>query len=73
MNVDKQRQTSSLRRNVLYPVAMLLLIGLTGIAVLAVIQNTLLLLIGIKALPSSTRVRQTFLYFFYNLFEYIKF
>lgn len=53
---DKQRQTSSLRRNVLYPVAMLLLIGLTGIAVLSVIQNTLLLLIGIKALPSSTRV-----------------
>uniref|UniRef100_V5GR09 Protein LMBR1L n=1 Tax=Anoplophora glabripennis TaxID=217634 RepID=V5GR09_ANOGL len=53
--LDKQRQTSSLRRNVVYPVAMLLLLGLTVIAVLLVVQNTLSLLIGIKALPSSSK------------------
>lgn len=53
--LDKQRKTSSLRRNVVYPIAMLLLIGLTIIAVLLVVQNTLSLLIGIKALPSSSK------------------
>lgn len=36
---------------------MLLLLGLTVIAVLLVVQNTLSLLIGIKALPSSSKVR----------------
>lgn len=54
--LDKQRKTSSLRRNVVYPVAMLLLIGLTGITVLIVVQNTIELLIGMKALPHSSRV-----------------
>lgn len=39
---------------------MLILIGLTGIAVLLVIQNSLSLLIGIKALPSSSKVSQFF-------------
>lgn len=53
--LDKQRQTSSLRRNILYPLAMLALLALTGITVLMVVQNTLELLIGIKALPLSTR------------------
>ncbi|XP_022919593.1 protein Lilipod [Onthophagus taurus] len=53
--LDKQRQTSSLRRNVVYPVAMLLLLGLTGITVLIVLQNSVELLIGIKALPLSSR------------------
>lgn len=53
--VDKQRRTSWLQRNLVYPVAMLLLIALTCIAVLMVVQNTLELLIGIKALPLSTR------------------
>lgn len=53
--LDKQRKSSSIRRNVVYPVAMLLLIGLTIIAVLLVVQNTLSLLIGIKALPSSSQ------------------
>ncbi|GJQ80804.1 hypothetical protein Trydic_g16002, partial [Trypoxylus dichotomus] len=53
--LDKQRKTSSLRRNLVYPVAMLLLIGLTGITVLIVVQNTVELLIGIKALPLSSR------------------
>lgn len=53
---DKQRHTSSLRRNVLYPIAMILLLGLTVITVLIAVQNTMELLIGIKALPLSSRV-----------------
>jgi hypothetical protein len=53
---DKQRHTSSLQRNLMYPVAMLLLCALTAVTVLMVLQNTLELLIGIKALPLSTRV-----------------
>ncbi|CAG9838487.1 unnamed protein product [Diabrotica balteata] len=53
--LDKQRQTSSFRRNVVYPIAMLLLLSLTVIAVLLVVQNTLSLLIGIKALPISSK------------------
>lgn len=53
--IDKQRKTSSVIRNIIYPFAMLILIGLTGIAVLLVIQNSLSLLIGIKALPSSSK------------------
>uniref|UniRef100_A0AAR5PZJ8 Lipocalin-interacting membrane receptor limr n=1 Tax=Dendroctonus ponderosae TaxID=77166 RepID=A0AAR5PZJ8_DENPD len=53
--LDKQRKTSSLRRNVAYPFAMLLLIGLTVIAVLLVGQNILSMLIGIRALPISSK------------------
>ncbi|XP_050074428.1 protein Lilipod [Anopheles maculipalpis] len=53
--LDKQRSSSALQRNLVYPIAMLLLLILTGIAVLLVVQNTLELLIGIKAVPLSTR------------------
>ncbi|KAF5305480.1 hypothetical protein FQA39_LY01571 [Lamprigera yunnana] len=53
--LDKQRQTSSFRRNFFYPVAVILLIGLTAITVCMVLQNTVELLIGIKALPLSSR------------------
>ncbi|CAH2012803.1 unnamed protein product [Acanthoscelides obtectus] len=53
--LDKQRRTSPLQRNVIYPLAVLVLLGLTMIAVLMVIQNTLSFLIGIKALPSSSK------------------
>ncbi|CAG4991582.1 unnamed protein product, partial [Parnassius apollo] len=53
--VEDQRKTSSFQRNVVYPLAMLLLLALTTITVLMVLQNTLELLIGIKALPLSTR------------------
>lgn len=53
--LDKMRSSSALHRNFVYPIAMLLLLFLTGITVLLVIQNTLELLIGIKALPLSTR------------------
>ena len=53
---DVQRRASLIQRNFVYPGCMLLLFALTGIAVLIVVQNTLELLIGIKALPLSTRV-----------------
>ncbi|XP_058794985.1 protein Lilipod isoform X2 [Phymastichus coffea] len=54
-SLDEQRRTWWVRRTLLYPVAMLgLLIFSTATAFLAV-QNTLQLLIGIKALPLSTR------------------
>lgn len=50
------RSSTAFQRNVVYPAAMLLLLLLTGITVLIVMQNTLELLIGIKALPLSTQV-----------------
>ncbi|ETN57935.1 lipocalin-1 interacting membrane receptor (limr) [Anopheles darlingi] len=53
--LEKQRSSSALQRNLVYPIAMLLLLILTGITVLLVVQNTLELLIGIKAVPLSTR------------------
>ncbi|EEB10104.1 lipocalin-1 interacting membrane receptor, putative [Pediculus humanus corporis] len=53
--LDVQRRASLIQRNFVYPGCMLLLFALTGIAVLIVVQNTLELLIGIKALPLSTR------------------
>lgn len=54
-SLDKQRASSAFQRNFVYPVAMLLLLVLTGVTVLLVIQNTIELLIGIKALPLSSR------------------
>jgi hypothetical protein len=54
--LDKQRTTSAIQRNLMYPFCILLLFALTVIAVLFVLQNTLALLIGIKALPLSTKV-----------------
>lgn len=53
--LEKQRTPSAFRRNFLYPLAMLLLLALTGVTVLLVTQNTIELLIGIKALPLSSR------------------
>ncbi|KAG4080616.1 hypothetical protein HA402_006217 [Bradysia odoriphaga] len=53
--LDKQRTSTAFQRNFVYPIAMLLLLFLTGITVLIVVQNTLELLIGFKALPLSTR------------------
>lgn len=53
--LDKLRSSSAFQRNFVYPLAMLLLLFLTGITLLLVLQNTLELLIGIKALPLSTR------------------
>lgn len=54
--LDKQRGSSCVARNLIYPVSMLLLLLLTSITVLLVVTNTIELLIGIKALPLSSRV-----------------
>ncbi|XP_020717547.1 protein Lilipod isoform X2 [Ceratitis capitata] len=53
--LEKLRKSSAFQRNFVYPLAMLLLLFFTGVTVLLVVQNTLELLIGIKALPLSTR------------------
>ncbi|XP_071443532.1 protein Lilipod [Hetaerina americana] len=53
--LDRQQRTSYLQRNLVYPVAMLLLLVLTSITVLTVALNTLGLLVGIKALPLGTQ------------------
>nr|XP_017092078.1 protein Lilipod [Drosophila bipectinata] len=53
--LDKLRKSSTFHRTFVYPLAMLLLLFFTGVTILLVVQNTLELLIGIKALPLSTR------------------
>ncbi|XP_017085516.1 protein Lilipod isoform X2 [Drosophila eugracilis] len=53
--LDKLRKSSTFQRTFVYPLAMLLLLFCTGVTILLVVQNTLELLIGIKALPLSTR------------------
>jgi hypothetical protein len=55
----------------MYPVAMLLLCAMTAVTVLMVLQNTLELLIGIKALPLSTRVSQLLLNLQYALLLFL--
>ncbi|XP_013413877.2 limb region 1 protein homolog [Lingula anatina] len=49
--LEKRQQISSLRRNVGYPLMMLLLLALTALSVLWVALNTLLLVFGDKKLP----------------------
>lgn len=66
--LEKLKKSSAFQRNVVYPLAMLLLLFLTGITILLVVQNTLELLIGIKALPLSTRVSGNHFAFFLLLF-----
>ncbi|XP_065218464.1 protein Lilipod [Planococcus citri] len=53
--LDFQRRTSFLQRNFIYPLAMIVLLAFTVITVFIVLQNTIELLIGFKALPISTR------------------
>ncbi|XP_055377641.1 protein Lilipod isoform X2 [Condylostylus longicornis] len=53
--LNKLKTSSSFQRNFVYPFAMLLLLFLTVITIFLVVVNTLELLIGIKALPLSTR------------------
>jgi hypothetical protein len=64
--LDKQRSSSCVARNLIYPLAMLLLLLITSITVLLVMQNTIELLIGIKALPLSSRVSSITLLYFGN-------
>lgn len=61
--LDQQRRTWWVRRTLLYPVAMLALLVLSTATALLAVQNTIELLIGIKALPLSTRVS---ILFFWN-------
>lgn len=68
--LDKQRSSSCFTRNLLYPLAMLLLLLITSITVLLVMQNTIELLIGIKALPSSSRVRKFVKFFMDTLLTF---
>lgn len=53
--LDRQRHTSFVQRNLVYPLAMLVLLALTTLTVLIVVQNSLGLLIGMKALPITQR------------------
>ncbi|KAE9538540.1 hypothetical protein AGLY_005639 [Aphis glycines] len=53
--LEKQRKISVFRKLFLYPTFMLLLLALTVVTVLLVVQNLLLILVGIKALPLNTR------------------
>ncbi|XP_046392152.1 protein Lilipod isoform X1 [Ischnura elegans] len=53
--LDRQRHTSYIQRNLVNPVAVLVLLILTSITILTVALNTLGLLVGIKALPLSTQ------------------
>lgn len=58
--IEKQRKISVFRKLFLYPTFMLLLLALTVVTVLLVVQNLILILIGIKALPLNTRVSRLF-------------
>ncbi|XP_020292441.1 protein Lilipod [Pseudomyrmex gracilis] len=53
--LNQQRRTWWVRRTLFYPVAMLALLALSTATALLAVQNTVELLIGIKALPLSTR------------------
>ncbi|XP_046392157.1 protein Lilipod isoform X2 [Ischnura elegans] len=55
MLLYRQRHTSYIQRNLVNPVAVLVLLILTSITILTVALNTLGLLVGIKALPLSTQ------------------
>lgn len=52
--LEKKLRFGWIRRHLGYPIAMLVLMCLTAVAALNVLQNTLELLVGIKALPIST-------------------
>ena len=69
--LEKLKKSSAFQRNFVYPLAMLLLLFFTGITILLVVQNTLELLIGIKALPLSTRVSVKHLKMYRNLFNFV--
>lgn len=55
LELEKQQKTWSVRRNLGYPLVMLLLLMLTGISVIMVTQNSFELLIGIRTLPVGTK------------------
>ncbi|ESP01629.1 hypothetical protein LOTGIDRAFT_139400 [Lottia gigantea] len=53
--LEKRQRVSPLRRNLLFPIVMLILLALTVFSMLLVVHNTLLLLVGIKALPKGAK------------------
>ncbi|KAK7092256.1 limb region 1 protein homolog [Littorina saxatilis] len=53
--LEKRQQVSSWRKNLVYPLVMLLLLALTVFCILNVAQNTILVLIGMKALPTVAK------------------
>lgn len=53
-SLESQKKASVFRRNIGYPLAMLILVALTSLSAIIVVQNTLELLVGIKALPVSS-------------------
>lgn len=53
--LEKRKMASPLRRNLGYPLVMLILLALTAICVLMVSHNIIQLLIGIKELPFGTK------------------
>ena len=63
--LDEQRRTWWVRRTLVYPTAMLALLLFSTLTALLALQNTLQLLVGIKALPISTRVGLWFLFVVY--------
>lgn len=60
--LDQQRATCWIRRTLMYPFAMLALFLLSTTTALLAFQNTMELLIGIKALPLITKVSTMCLY-----------
>jgi len=57
-DLESQKKVSAVRRNLSYPLAMLLLLCLTVFAALLVIENTLGLLVGLKSLPISSAAQK---------------
>lgn len=53
--LDRSRKASIWQSHIVYPIVMLTLVALTGIAGLMVAHNSLQLLIGIKALPITSQ------------------
>jgi hypothetical protein len=55
LDLEKLKKTSGWKRNLFYPLSFILVFALTSFTVLKVILNTLLLLVGTKALPLSAQ------------------
>lgn len=66
--LDKQRRTWWVKRTLVYPISMLVLLLFAAATAFLAVQNTLQLLIGIKALPLSTTVS-----FFIKKIKIVKF
>lgn len=54
IRLEKRRRVGVFQRTLAYPLALLVLLALTGTAVFIVVLNTLQLLVGIKALPLAS-------------------